>query len=79
MRKFVIERTKGDEENIIKCFDNRDEAMAFGTEYAAGLTRRDGVVTLEEREVNEAGQLETMWNAFTIFGVERSGHAQGYL
>lgn len=56
MRKFVIERTKGNEEVVIRSFENFDEAKAFGMEYAADLPRRMGIVTLAERDLDEFGQ-----------------------
>ena len=53
MRRFVIELTKGNDEIIIKSFQNREEARLFGEKYWASLPKGQGIVSLAEREVDE--------------------------
>lgn len=69
MRKFVIEKTRGNEEIIIKTFESRAAAMEFGEKYAGGLPRNEGVLTLAEREVDE--QDRPLTNAERIYHIWR--------
>lgn len=55
MKKFVIEKTKGNTEIVVKTFDSKEEALAFGEDLIKTMTRSDGILTCAYTDVDESG------------------------
>ncbi len=55
MKKFAIEKTKGNTETIVKTFDTKEEALAYGNEFIKTMPRGDGVLCCVYTDVDESG------------------------
>ena len=52
MWKFAVVKVKENEETIIRCCNSKDEAMQLGADYFEKLPKGDGVVSVEEVELD---------------------------
>lgn len=55
MKKFVIEKTKGNTDTVVKTFDTKEEALAFGEELIKNMIRSEGILTCAYTDVDEVG------------------------
>lgn len=56
MWKFAVVKVKENEETIIRCCNSKDEAMQLGADYFEKLPKGDGVVSVEEVELDYKGK-----------------------
>lgn len=57
MWKFAVVKVKVNEETIIQCCNSKDEAMQSGADYFADLPKGEGIVSVDEVELDDRGQL----------------------
>lgn len=61
--KFHVILTKGNAEQNIKAFNDKDEAISFGKNYFDKMNPGDGVITVEGIEVgNPQRKVITGWH-----------------
>ena len=56
MWKYAVVKVRENEETIIQWCNSKDEAMRYGAEYFADLPKGEGIVSVDEVELDARGQ-----------------------
>ena len=55
--KYAVIKTLGNDEQVLKWFQSKDEAIDYGRDYFSSMRPGDGVLTVEGFRTDENGKI----------------------